>query len=68
MNLQGTAFTSKEMEKILIINNFSLERISIIKKLLNKYESMQYSPVSINEDQGVIDESINLLKILEKKS
>ena len=45
-----------------------MERISIIKKLLNKYESMQYSPVSINEDQGVIDESINLLKILEKKS
>jgi hypothetical protein len=29
---------------------------------------MQYSPVSINEDQCVIDESINLLKILEKKS
>ena len=68
LNLQGTAFTSKEMEKILIINNFPLERISIIKKLLNKYESMQYSPVSINEDQGVIDESINLIKILEKKS
>ena len=68
LNLQGTAFTPKEMEKILINNNFPLERISIIKKLLNKYESMQYSPVSINEDQGVIDESINLLKILEKKS
>jgi hypothetical protein len=68
LNLQGTAFTPKEVEKTLIDNNFALEKISIIKKLLKKYESMQYSPISINEDQGLINESINLLKILEEKS
>ncbi len=68
LNLQGTAFTPKEVEKSLIDNNFALEKISNIKKLLKKYESMQYAPISINEDQNLINESINLLKILEEKS
>ena len=68
LNLQGTAFTPKEVEKTLIDNNFPLGKISIIKKLLKKYESMQYTPISINEDQDLINESINVLKILEEKS
>ena len=36
--------------------------------MLKKYESMQYAPISINEDQDLINESINVLKILEEKS
>ena len=68
LNLQGTAFTSKEMEKKLNEYTFAQEKISAVRKLLKKCESMQYTPVMTNTDQSLIDESIDLLKKLEKQA
>ena len=68
LNLQGTAFTSKEMEKKLNEYTFAQEKISAVRKLLKKCESMQYMPVMTNMDQSLIDESIDLLKKLEKQA
>ena len=66
LNLQGTAFTSKEVEEKLNKNNFADDKISGIKKLLEKFESMQYMPVAADKDHCLIDETAELLMNLEK--
>jgi hypothetical protein len=67
LNLQGTAFTSKEVEEKLNKNFFAREKISAVKMLLEKCESMQYTPVEIHKDHGLIDETSQLLTKLEKQ-
>ena len=66
LNLQGTAFTSKEVEEKLNKYNFANDKISGIKKLLEKLESMQYMPVVADKDHCLIDETAELLMNLEK--
>ena len=67
LNLQGTAFTSKEVEEKLNKNFFACEKISAVKALLEKCESMQYAPVVIHKNYGLIDETSELLIQLEKQ-
>jgi len=67
LNLQGTAFTSIEVEKKLTENCFEQQKIISVKKLLQKCESMQYMPVATGENSELIDESVYLLKELEKQ-
>ncbi len=66
LNLQGTAFTSKEVEEKLNKNNFAEDKIFGIKKLLEKFESMQYLPVAVDKDHCLIEETAELLMNLEK--
>ena len=66
INLQGTAFTSKEVEEKLNKNTFADDKIFAIKKLLEKFESMQYMPVVADKDHCLIDETAELLMNLEK--
>ncbi len=66
LNLQGTAFTSKEVEEKLNKNTFAHEKTTAVKKLLEKCESMQYAPVTTNRDLGLIEETADLLMQLEK--
>ena len=68
INLQGTAFTPIEVENKLTENNFEHEKINDVRKLLEKFESMQYTPVAIDKNGQLIAESINLLKNLEKST
>ena len=67
LNLQGSAFTSKEVEEKLNNNTFAQEKISAVKNLLEKCESMQYSPVTTHKDLNLIDETAELLINLEKQ-
>jgi len=67
LNLQGTAFTSKEVGEKLSKNTFANDKIFAIKKLLEKIESMQYTPVVVDQDHCLIDETAELLINLEKK-
>ena len=66
LNLQGTAFTSKEVGEKLNKNTFTDDKILAIKKLLEKFESMQYMPVVADKDHCLIDETAELLINLEK--
>jgi len=66
LNLQGTAFTSKEVGEKLNKNTFADDKIFAIKKLLEKIESMQYMPVVADRDHCLIDETAELLMNLEK--
>jgi hypothetical protein len=67
LNLQGTAFTPKEVEEKLNKNFFACEKISAVKTLLEKCESIQYTPVAIHKDLSLIDETSQLLTKLEKQ-
>ena len=66
LNLQGTAFTSREIEEKLNKNTFAREKISAVKKLLEKCESMQYTPAVTHKDRSLIAETTELLIKLEK--
>lgn len=67
LNLQGTAFTSTEIEKLLTRVDFDKEKISVVKNFLEKCESMQYMPAQVYLNREIIDESISLLNKLEKQ-
>ena len=66
LNLQGTAFTPKEVGEKLNKNTFADDKIFAIKKLLEKIESIQYMPVVADRDHCLIDETAELLMNLEK--
>ena len=66
LNIQGAAFTAKEVEENLNKNTYAQDKISSVKNLLEKCESMQYSPVEPMNEHGLIDETTELLVKLEK--
>jgi len=67
LNLQGNAFTSHEVESKLKGNIFKEEQIHTTRKLLEKYESMQFSPKANEKYDTLIDESRDTLLQLEKQ-
>ncbi|MCH8157232.1 MAG: protein BatD [Nitrospinae bacterium] len=68
LNLQGTAFTSSEVEAKLKEKAFAEEQAASMRKLLEKCESLQYAPVAASGGNELIDESLDLLKQLEKQA
>ena len=68
LNLQGTAFTSREVEEKLTKNHYENQKSSAVRRLLEKCESMQYIPIATGKNNELIDESIHLLKELEKQA
>ena len=57
-----------KFENKLTENNFEHEKINDVRKLLEKFESMQYTPIEIDKNGQLIAESIDLLKNLEKST
>jgi hypothetical protein len=68
LNLQGNAFTSDEVESKLKGNIFKDDQVLKTQKLLEKYESMQFSPNANVKHDKLIDESRDILLQLEKRA
>lgn len=68
LNLQGTAFTSAEIEVKLKSKGFQESRAAAVSALLEKCEAMQYAPMGGGNHQNLIDESLHLLKELERQA
>ncbi len=68
LNLQGTAFTAKELGKKLSDHDYEKDQISAVRKLLEKCESMQYAPMVTGKYSELIEESLTLLNELEKQA
>lgn len=65
LNLNGTAFTSREVEDQLRQREFQEEHIVETRDLLEKYESLQYAAGQANT-QALLAESRRLLEKLEE--
>ena len=68
LNLQGNAFTSHEVESKLRGDIFKNDQVRTTQKLLEKYESMQFSPDANVKHDKLIDESRDMLLQLEKQA
>ncbi len=68
LNLQGTAITSSEVEEKLMKGNFRAEEIKATRKLLERYEALQYAPTMESPSEELIRDARSLLDQLEKKS
>ena len=68
LNLQGTAITATEVEEKLVKGNFNAQEIQKTRKLLEKYETLQYASTAGNPPEELIQDARNLLDQLEKKS
>lgn len=68
LNLQGKAFTSMEVERKLRDRHFPEEQAFLTRKLLEKYESLQYAPNNFSQNDDLIDESRELLNQLENQA
>lgn len=67
LNLQGKAITSMEVERKLMERHFSEEQAVLTRKLLEKYESLQYAPNNLAGSDDLIDESRKMLDQLEQQ-
>ena len=67
LNLQGTAFTSAEVETKLKEKAIEEEQTASLRNLLEKCESLQYAPVTGDGGSELIGESLDLIKQLEKQ-
>ncbi len=67
LNLQGTAITATEVEEKLMKGNFNSEEIQTTRKLLKKYETLQYASTTGNPPEELIQNARSLLDQLEKK-
>lgn len=67
LNLQGTAITATEVEEKLMKGNFNSEEIQTTRKLLEKYETLQYASTTGNPPEELIQNARSLLDQLEKK-
>jgi hypothetical protein len=68
LNFQGTAITSTEVKEKLMKGNFNAEEIQATRELLEKHETLQYTPTTGRLPEDLIHEARNLLDRLEKKS
>jgi oxygen tolerance protein BatD len=67
LNLQGKAITSMEVERKLMERHFPEKQALSTRKLLEKYESLQYAPNNFGKNDDLIEESLELLNQLEKQ-
>jgi len=65
LNLKGTAFTSSEVEEQLRHRNFEDEHIASTRRILEKYEALQYSAGRHADPDALLQESRDLIKKLE---
>ena len=69
-NLQATAFTPVEMEAILKELNYREDLVSALIGLLDKCESLQYTPTKVSDilTKSLLDETSALLEKMEKQT
>ena len=68
LNMEGKAITAAEVEHKLKESDYQINHINTTKIFLEKCESLQYAPESSGNNRELLDESQNLIKILEKNS
>lgn len=66
LNLRGKAITAEEVEIRLRESNY--ESAEATRKLLERCETLQFAPLSGGGTKELLDESENLVKLLEKQS
>jgi hypothetical protein len=67
LNLSGKAFTSTELEMKMKERHYNEELATSTRKLLEKYESLQYTSAALESQVGLLQEASEHLKRLEKK-
>ncbi|MFQ5672401.1 MAG: BatD family protein [Nitrospinales bacterium] len=67
LNLQGTAFTASEVEAKLKEKHYPETQVLSTRKLLEKFETYQYAHVQNARSDQLLDESLDVLKQLEKQ-
>jgi hypothetical protein len=68
LNMQGKAITATEVEHKLKESEYQPNTALDTRKLLEKCEALQYTPVSSGNNLELLNESHDLIKALEKKS
>lgn len=68
LNLEGKAITATEVEQKLTAFNYNNGQADRARKILEKCESLQYAPESSGNNRELLNESLDLIKTLEKES
>jgi hypothetical protein len=68
LNMQGKAITAVEVEHKLNESDYQSNAANDTRKLLEKCEALQYTPVSSGNNLELLNESHALIKTLEKNS
>ena len=68
LNLEGKAITAAEVEVKLRASDFQVSQADSARKLLEKFETLQFAPKSSGNNNELLNESQSLIKILEKES
>ena len=68
LNMEGKAITATEVEHKLKESDYLYDHVDITRKFLEKCEALQYAPESSGNNRALLNESQDLIKILEKKS
>jgi hypothetical protein len=68
LNMQGKAITAAEVENKLKESNYQANAANNTRTLLERCEALQYTPVSFGNNLELLNESQDIIKILEKKS
>ena len=66
--MEGKAITAAEVEVKLRESDFNVGQADRARKLLEKFEALQYAPKSSGNNNELLNESQSLIKILEKES
>ncbi len=68
LNLHGKAITAEEVENHLKESDYEVSQAEDTRKLLEKCETLQYAPMTQGRTKELLNESENLIKVLEKQS
>ncbi|MEK9629796.1 MAG: BatD family protein [Nitrospinota bacterium] len=68
LNMEGKAITAAEVEHKLNASDFKTDDVDSTRKLLEKFEALQYAPESSGNKQELLNESQELIKTLENQS
>jgi len=68
LNLEGKAITATEVGAKLKASDFKVHQADSARKLLEKFEALQFTPKSSGNNHELLNESQSLINILEKKS
>ena len=68
LNLEGKAITATEVGTKLKASDFKVSQADSVRKLLEKFEALQFTPKSSGNNHELLNESQNLIKTLEKES
>ena len=67
LNLKGKAITAEEVEACLKESNYQPSQAEDTRKFLEKCETFQYARMNLGSKEELLDESVTLIKVLEKQ-